>query len=382
MDVDFEAEGLLRGCSTEAERAARTQLLERLLDDGVPLEDLRQAVAENRLVLLPAERALTGEPRYTTREVADKAGVGLESLLREMQALGMPRPELDERVASEEDLAAARQLRRFREAGLPEEGLLEVARVVGQAMEQVAAASRQLVGPALLRPEDSELELARRYEAAGTELSPLVGRLLEHQYRVRMREGLRRAVDPRALESGELAGALKVSVAFADLVGFTRLGERLPASDLGRVAGRLAGMATDVAQGPVQLVKTIGDAAMLVSPETRPLIDAVLALLAAADAEGEEFPRLRAGAARGTALARGGDWYGSPVNLASRITAAARPGSILVSAEIRDDVVSDADGDGDAPYRVSRAPARRFKGVEGRVRLYRVRPAAADGQPG
>ena len=85
----------------------------------------------------------------------------------------------------------------------------------------------------------------------------------------------------------------------------------------------------EVAEPPVRLVKTIGDAAMLASPEPEPLLGATLALIEAADAEGEDFPQLRAGAALGQALLRAGDWFGRPVNLASRITSVARPGSLL-----------------------------------------------------
>ena len=70
----------------------------------------------------------------------------------------------------------------------------------------------------------------------------------------------------------------------------------------------------------------IGDAAMLVGPEPGPVVEAALGLVEAAEAEGEDFPLLRAGVASGQALPRGGDWYGRPVNLASRITGDRPPG--------------------------------------------------------
>ena len=110
----------------------------------------------------------------------------------------------------------------------------------------------------------------------------------------------------------------------------------------------------------MRLVKTIGDAAMLASPEPEPLLEAALALIEGAEAEGGDFPQLRAGAAFGPALARAGDWFGAPVNLASRITAVARPGSLLVDAPLYEAVGS--------AYRASFAGERRLKGIREPVR--------------
>ena len=83
----------------------------------------------------------------------------------------------------------------------------------------------------------------------------------------------------------------------------------------------------------MRVVKTIGDEVMLQSPDTRALLDAALSLLAAAEAEvaDEEFPQLTIGLDQGQAIKRGGDWLGRPVNLASRVSDRARPGSVLVT---------------------------------------------------
>ncbi|HEY1450893.1 MAG TPA: adenylate/guanylate cyclase domain-containing protein, partial [Solirubrobacteraceae bacterium] len=170
---------------------------------------------------------------------------------------------------------------------------------------------------------------------------------------------------------GQLPGSREVSVCFADLVGFTRLGEEVTPDELGRLAVRLEALASDVAEPPVRLVKTIGDAAMLASHEPEPLLSAALSLIDAAEAEGDDFPQLRAGAALGQALPRAGDWFGQPVNLASRITAVARPSSLLVERELRESV--------DGAYRWSFAGERRLKGIREPVRLFRARrsePAA------
>ena len=174
-------------------------------------------------------------------------------------------------------------------------------------------------------------------------------------------------IDRTALATGRLNTGSEVTVAFADLVGFTRLGEELPPERLGGVVDRLGELAAEVAQRPVQLVKMIGDAAMLVSPEPAALLDATLTLVQRSEEQGDDFPALRAGVASGTALTRGGDWYGRPVNLASRITNIARPGSVLTSREVRDAVGEDG-------YRWSFAGDRKLKGVRGDTRVYRVRP--------
>ncbi|HEX8054884.1 MAG TPA: adenylate/guanylate cyclase domain-containing protein [Thermoleophilaceae bacterium] len=167
------------------------------------------------------------------------------------------------------------------------------------------------------------------------------------------------------LATGRLDGTEEVAVCFADLVGFTRLGEEIPPEDLSRVAGRLTDLAGDVARPPVRLVKTIGDAAMLVGRETDAVVEVALELVERAAEAGDEFPALRSGIARGPALERAGDWYGSPVNTASRVTGVARPGSVLCTADARE-----AAGDG---FRWSPAGRRKLKGVGEPVRLFRAR---------
>jgi adenylate cyclase len=128
--------------------------------------------------------------------------------------------------------------------------------------------------------------------------------------------------------AGELPGARQVTAAFADLAGFTLLGETLPPEALQRLANRLTELAREVAVGPVRFVKPIGDAVMLVSPTAIPLLNAALDLSDAAAAA--DLPSLRTGIASGRAISRAGDWFGTPVNVASRVTGIANPRSVLV----------------------------------------------------
>jgi len=120
---------------------------------------------------------------------------------------------------------------------------------------------------------------------------------------------------------------------------------------------------------PVRFIKTIGDAVMFVSPDAGALLEVLLALLDSAGAD-DMLPRLRLGMAYGSAVSRAGDWFGSPVNLASRVTSAARPGAVLVAESAREQV-----GD-DERFRWSFAGTKRLKGIADDVKLYRARRAA------
>jgi adenylate cyclase len=173
-----------------------------------------------------------------------------------------------------------------------------------------------------------------------------------------------------ALASGQAEGQEPVAIGFADVVGFTRLGERLPPDELAALARRLSDLTVEVTSPEVNLVKTIGDAAMLVSRDPDELIGATLELVNAAEEQEEDFPPLHAGLAYGEALNRGGDWYGRPVNLASRITDFARAGSVVADKKLHEA----ANGD----YQWSNAGRRKFKGVKGEVSVFRVRPPGED----
>lgn len=368
--VDFEAEGLLDGLSAE-DREARADLLEQLAADGATLEELKQAVAEDRLALLPLERVLAGEGKYTPAEVSERSGLSGEFQDRLFRALGLALAGPDDRVYGDDDVEAAATVTRFLEAGFSEETVLEVCRVMGDSMARLAATIGGVVGQTLVRPGVTERDVGLRYAQVTRELGPQLEPLVVHVLGLHQRETAKRAVVGRAdIAAGSIRGAREISVCFADLVGFTRLGEDIDPAELGHVAGRLTDIALEVIVPPVRLVKTIGDAVMLVGPpEVDPLLDSALSLVERTDAEGEELPQLRAGVACGEALGRGGDWYGRPVNLASRVTAYARPGSVLATNEVHDL----AQGD----YNWSQAGLRRFKGIREPVGLMRVRRPAS-----
>lgn len=363
--MDWEAEGLLDDCPDDRAKEARRALLDELHGDGVPLEELRQAVTEQRLALLPVERVLGSEPRYTIHEIAEQSGVGVETLEGTRRALGLAVPDREARMFDDADLEAARMHRRVVEAGFDEDHLRETNRVLGQGIARYVEALRTTIADALVEPDADERELGRRFAEAGAELVPLNAPWMEHVFALHLRQMLRNEAVTFQERAAGRAGTRETAVGFADLVGFTELGQTVDVEELGVVAGKLQRMAGELVEPPVRFVKAIGDAVMLVAPEPPELVEAMLELVTRGD-DTDDFPQLRAGVAFGPAANHYGDWFGSTVNLASRVTARARPGSLLVTESVRDALT-------DNGYSISSAGPKRLKGIADPVKTYRVR---------
>jgi adenylate cyclase len=359
--MDFAAEGLLDGLEGE-ERRARERLLARLVQEGFTLEELQAGVREDRLPLLLVERVLGG--RYTARELEEQTGLPTSQLLRMRRLLGLSDASPDDHVFGEEEIAAAQSTRLFLEAGLGEEAIAEITRVLGEGMARLASTTAPAFVSAFLQAGDTEDQVAERFATTAQRLIPAIDPVLCSAYKQHLAESVQRGMLSRAeRESGEISGAHEITVCFADIVGFTRLGAEVEAQQLGSLAGKLAELASEVTEAPVRLIKTIGDAALFVSPEPAPVVAVALALLDRA--QEVDLPSLRAGIAYGPALQRAGDFYGHAVNLASRVTGVARPESVLCTKEVHD-AAADA-------FEWSFARRHKLKGMSEPVALYRAR---------
>jgi adenylate cyclase len=83
------------------------------------------------------------------------------------------------------------------------------------------------------------------------------------------------------------------------------------------------------AEHGAQVVKTLGDAAMLRASDPGTALRLALHLHTELDDSG--LPPVHAGAHTGRAVERAGDWFGATVNLAARVCDAARAGELLVT---------------------------------------------------
>jgi adenylate cyclase len=348
----------------DAARAGRQALVDELLADGATDAEIADAVRARRLALLPVQRVLRGTPTLRTTELAAREGLDPELLERVLQAAGVALPGHGDPAWQERDAALPAMVRGLVDLGVPEDAVVELARTLGESAARLGSAAIIELGAGLTRKGDTELELGRRLAAAtrpvDEHLADTVGLLV----RARVLDQLEAVeLQDDEIGDGRIAGATPQSIGFADVVGFTRMGEQLGAQRLRDVAARLGELGAEVATDGVRVVKTIGDAVMLAGPRPGPVVASMLALQDRVAAEG--FPRIRAGVATGDAVPRAGDWFGPPVNRAARACAAARPESVLTD----DDTRARIDDDGLDWTTIGRL---HLKGM-GRVRLHRVR---------
>lgn len=357
--------GLLDGLD-ESAREERAELVAWLLEQGFGLEQIKAEVAP---MLMPAHRELGDDARYVSeREVSAAHGIDLAVLQGIERALGLPRlDDPDAALLLQADAEAALRLRQLIEVGLDPGQVLLMIRRLSEGISRAVPAFRYSTISAIMRPGMTELEVAKAHEEMVRTVIPLLGPMIRDILFVQ----LRRVLEGEAVNASEraagvaLPGARQLAVAFADMVEFTRLGEAVPPEELVGLVERLGDLAREVVNPPVRLVKTIGDAVMLVSSDAVKLLDTTLTLLETAAAD-ETLPKLRIGVASGWAVSRARDWFGSPVNVASRVTNVAEPGTILLEGEARA-AIGDAAG-----YAWSFVGAHALKGVEGETKLFRV----------
>lgn len=366
-DHDIEAFGMLDGLEGHA-REERADLITWLIEKGYPLDEIRRSLATP--LLLPTNTIFGDDGTYVSaRELSESTGIEMDLLQRLYGAVGRPRiDDPDAAVLLRADGKAIVGAKFFLDMGVDPDETVALMRVLIVGLGYAAATMRDAALNTLLRPGMSEIDLAQAVEELARRSAPQLGPLIEALLFMQLRTSFEvEAVTAAERAAGRLPGAHQVTVAFADVAGFTRLGEVLSPVELERVASRLAESAQRVAVTPVRLVKSVGDAVMLTCFDPAPLLRAILDL--ADDAAVNGLPRLRIGMSSGLAITRAGDWFGSPVNVASRVTAAAQPGTVVVAESTRE-AVGDA-----SEFKWSSMGARRLKGVSGKVKLFRVQRA-------
>lgn len=363
--ADFAAEGLLEG--TDDPRA-RADLLRQLQAAGVPLGELREAVEQDRLALLPVEAVLRDGTGHTLADMAAYAELDETILRRRLSALGLGQTDGDATLHGDA-LEAAAALKELQDAGISDAGIDDICRISGRGALGASRAIREVFSSAFSQPGDNERDLGLRYAAAARRMIPVLEPLIRFTLTMQLLNLVRSDVVGRTeLATGSLPNSREIAVCFADLTDFTRLGETLNPEAVGALVRSFDELVQDNTPPGARHVKTVGDAAMLVSEDPHALLEAARRLVAAAETTDGGMPRIHAGIAMGRAVTQQGDWYGRPVNLASRLAESAPPGHIYATEAVRE--VTGA--------RFEYAGVRRPKGIDEELPVFCLKAAAHD----
>jgi adenylate cyclase len=289
-----------------------------------------------------------GAPRRLTREqVAHSAGVPLEDARRLWRAMGFA--DVGDAVAfTDADVDALQLLGALLDRGvLDRSTAVDVARSLGQTTSRLAdwqadTFGRLLVERGSIDPldplsEESAASLFRELEV----LLPVLEQLLVHGWRRQLAAAIERGLGDAERDGNVETGHL--TVGFADQVGFTRLTRRLEEDELAALVERFESRSADVvAAAGGRLIKTLGDEILFVAGDAASAGEVALRLIEEHEKD-DTVPRLRVGLATGVVVSRRGDVFGTTVNLASRLTAEARPDSVLVDAATAE-AIGDAAG--------------------------------------
>ena len=314
---------------------AHARLVARMRERGHSLEQIRDAGDSGRLAFGYLQGLFpSGETTHTLEQAVTDTGLEPALIERILTALGLPAGAVDR--ISESEIELLRYSAAVLAAGFPLIAFLQLVRVYGQALAQIADAEVRLfhmyVHEPLMREGVPGVEMAEEMQGLAAQLLPLTSpmmdlvhrRLLGHFVDQDVIGHMEADLDPRE----RLAlGHLRVAVAFADLAGYTRLTEEVGDEHAVDIVERFVSEVEYTLPDDARVVKTIGDEVMVVGGDVAALVDWAVGFQALHATR----PLPRIGMHFGEVLYRDGDYYGREVNQAARVAARAGAGEVLVT---------------------------------------------------
>jgi adenylate cyclase len=338
----WDAEGLVPrdGGPWTVREVSHVRMLVGLRKRGYSMAQLRDGVERGTLAIGYIEQSGQGDGvalrTYTFREAARELGLEVELLRRFIAAFGLP---AGMTTLSETEMALMRHGARVLNSGLPLVASLQIARVYGQALAQIADAEVRLVHlyvhEPLLRDGVPNLKIAEALDGLASDLLPVASPILDLLHQRYLQHFVEQDVVGHLEQEGAAnarRGEIHVAIAFADLAGFTRLTEEEGDLEAVSVVERFFEQVERSLPGDCRIIKTIGDEVMVVGSDPGALLDWAVTF----QQQRDERPLPRIGVHSGPAIFRDGDYYGREVNRAARIVTRGAGGEVVVTGTLRD----------------------------------------------
>ncbi|MBI5106068.1 MAG: MerR family transcriptional regulator [Solirubrobacterales bacterium] len=317
---------------------AHARVVARLRERGHSLKEIQKATESGKLAFSYIEDLLPATPdTFTVEQAAEETGLEPALVERVFRAMGFGAPTLEH--LSEDDVQLLRYTAAVLAAGFPLVALLQLVRVYGQALSQIADAEVRLfhlyVHEPLMRDGIPGWEMAEEMEGLARELLPLASPIMDHLHQRFLQHFIEQDVIGHMeadLGEGPLdLGRLRVAIAFADLAGYTRLTEEVGEEEAVSAVERFVEDVENTLPDDARIIKTIGDEVMVVGSDPSALVDWAVGFQ---QLHGEMRPMPRIGLHYGEVLYRDGDYYGREVNLSARVAARSAGGEVLVTRSV------------------------------------------------
>jgi adenylate cyclase len=357
--------------------AAVTQarIVARLRERGHSLDEIRRAMESGRLAFGFVEAMLPAHERtHTLEEAAAETGLEPALIERLFLSMGFNADALEQ--ISDEDLELLRHVAAVLNAGFPLVALLQLVRVYGQALAQMADAEVRLfhlyVHEPLMRDGVPGWQMGEEMAELAQALLPLASPIMDRVHQRFLTHFVEQDVVGHMeadLDGAPLdLGRLRVAIAFADLAGYTRLTEEAGEEEAVDAVERfIEDVEVTLPEGS-RVIKTIGDEVMIVGSDAAAVVDWAVGFQRIV-ADRRPLPRI--GVHYGPTLYRDGDYYGREVNLAARVAARAAGGEVLVTRPVVDLAGHHLE--------FERIGEVRLKGFEQSTELFLARSAGEDG---
>src|SRR3954470_10230228 len=323
---------------------SHARIVQRLRERGHSLQEIREASAQGRLAYGFIED-LSPEPRSAVSldEAARETGLEKALIERIWASVGFSTQGLD--GLTPEDMQALRYIASVIDAGFPLVAFLQLVRVYGQALSQIADAETRLfhlyVHEPLMRDGVPGLEMSEEMEHLARDLLPLASPIMDYIHQRYLQHFVEQDVvghmEVDLEDADDDLGRLRVAIAFADLAGYTRFTEEVGEEEAFTTVENFIDAVNDTLPDDARVVKTIGDEVMIVGSDGAALTDWAVGFQRLFN----ERPTPRIGVHTGVVLYRDGDYFGREVNLAARVVARARGGEVVVTDTVMDMVKDD-----------------------------------------
>lgn len=311
---------------------------------------------------------LGSAPTLTREEVAAAADVPLEVAMDLWRHLGFPHAEEGQVAFTPADVEALRRTSALMQLGvLSPDRQAALVRTWGRSFARLAEWETSLLASVARErgSDDADTMLA-----IAAQVLPHVEELQSYVWRRHLASAASRTLSVAG------ASTVPMAVGFVDIVGYTARSRTLSDTELVELVEDFEDVCTDrVVEHGGRVIKNLGDAVLYTCDSPDGAIRVALELIGYADDRDRGFPEVRAGIAYGDVVARLGDVFGPTVNIASRLTSIARPGSVLIDEGAADALaVENAADRTESPFDVQRLRRTSVKGYS-KLQPYRVRPA-------